>query len=464
MINFRKIRNLYIIIALFWVLISSETFAYEYEYKWKAQYIDWTIQTKVDIFFSNKVKTIDIANKYIAALNKYEYKILSVQSQKIVDYLLYKLELYKNPSKSVIYHQNLSSNSWDSENSLITNLKKYVKDYVEISNDYEFIRDQTNYLLDLTEDQYYIINLNVPIESYLKLPSLNDEILFKKWDGYYVSKWWFSFDKKISIDELKTKVKLYKETIEPMVIELDDGTYYADNLSKYSFFQIPENWFYLKQYPKISNLSSSILLNKNWVYQIVPTFPQKKLFFASMLDWAQETDLFLKYLWNDVYNYTGDDIETMMANIKAKSISLTSWNLTSDDKIKNIYSWITSNISYDPFSLAYVEWKIDKTSFETSVDTNVFSWIWAYKTKNAVCDGYSHLLFYMLSFAWIPNVSIETWEANTWNNVWIPHAWNKIWDYYYDSTWDIDSGWKPSQFKWYKKTSDEFFTLRRKNS
>ena len=181
-----------------------------------------------------------------------------------------------------------------------------------------------------------------------------------------------------------------------------------------------------------------------------------------MLDWIGNKDRFLKYIWEDVYNYKNDDIELYLNYIKNKTLSLVSDSQSKDEKISSIYSWITWNIKYDSFSQDYIDWKYSKDYFQDNVDSEVFSWIWAFKNKIAVCDWYAHLFFYMLYFAWIEDTVIETWEANVWNSNWISHAWNKVWNDYYDVTWDLSSKWYPLSFKWYKKTEDDFFKVRRK--
>ncbi|MDD2487079.1 MAG: hypothetical protein PHS92_01820 [Candidatus Gracilibacteria bacterium] len=476
MLGYKRLQRLAVLfVILFGFSFSGfDASAYDYQYKSSTLTIDSASKRKIDIFFLKKIKNDDLANVYIRALKKYNYSRLSPQSKKVVDYLLYKLETYvgtykvpvlaqtvvtptKTDSPSVVSTSLLSQEQSD----LISSIKSKAKDYVEVDDKYEFVKNGITYLLDLTINQYYDVDFSISAKSYLSLPTISNEVLYKKGDKFYISKGGFIIEQKITIPDLKNKVRLFSTSSEPVIIEIKNGYYYADILTKYSYFQIPQDGFYLSRYSKVKDLSNSILLLKDGVYQLISEYPQKKLFSTAFLDGTSSKDKFLKYIGTEIYNYTGDDVESMMIGIKAKALSLTQSDMTSDDKIKDIYSWITGNIAYDSYSLDYVNGKVDKATFEANVDTDVFSGIGAFKNENAVCDGYSHLFFYMLYFAGIENVDIETGEANVGANVWIPHAWNTIGEYYYDSTWDISSNGYPSLFKWFKKSGSDFFTVRR---
>jgi hypothetical protein len=91
--KFKKIQILLITIIGFFILNQS-AFAFDYQYKNTTLSIESGSKKKVDIFFLQKIKSTDLATRYIKALKKLNYPALSLSSQNIVDYFLYRLELY----------------------------------------------------------------------------------------------------------------------------------------------------------------------------------------------------------------------------------------------------------------------------------------------------------------------------------------------------------------------------------
>lgn len=473
----RKIWNkILLLIAVLAVSIFSHVWAYNYSFDNRALFIEDTFKSKVDLFVGQKILSKETANKYIIALQKINYSRLNSSKQNVYDYLYFKLKSFGIVEKNVNsvslttsipnttyvnYPDSKITFSSNYEKDYIEELAKNTKDFVSVDSKFIFNRNWKQYLLNINIDRYYIVETNKPINLYLSIPTLENEILFEKWGNFYISKWGYSLEQKLEISDIKSKVILYSESTKSSLFNVVDWYYYAYNLYKYVYIPISSSWIFLSQYSPIPDLSKNILLYNDWKYYLIIEFETVKLFKSNILDNISNKEVFLWYYSNNLYSYTQSDIETQLENIKNKSIELTQNAWTSDEKISNIYAWITANIKYDNFSIDFIKWKYSEDYFNKNVNNEVFSGIWAYKNKVWVCNWYSHLFLYMLYFAWIENTSIEWWQAIIkWKR--ISHSWNKIWDYYYDVTWDIDSLGDKSKFHWYKMSGDDFFKLRRK--
>lgn len=483
----RKIWNkILLLITVLAISIFSHVWAYNYSFDNRALSIEDTFKSKVDLFVDKKILTKETANKYITALQKINYERLNSSKQSIYDYLYFKLKSFGAIEKTVNSTNIVSSTSSINSTSLtpgvpnttyvnypdskitfssnyekdyIGELQKHTKDIVSVDSKLIFNRNWKQYLLKSWE--HYVVDINKPVNLYLNIPTLNDEILIEKWGKFYISSWWYSFEQKLEINDIKSKVILYSESTKSSLFSVVDWYYYAYNLYNYVYIPIPTTWIFLSQYSPISDLSKDILLYNDWKYYLIIAYETVKLFKSNLLDNISNKEVILWYYSNNLYAYTQSDIEIQLNYIKDKSIELTQNTWTSDEKISNIYAWITANIKYDNFSIDFIKWKYSEDYFNKNVNNEVFSGIWAYKNKVWVCNWYSHLFLYMLYFAGIENVSIEPWQSLIkWKR--ISHAWNKIWDYYYDVTWDIDSLGDKSKFHWYKASSDDFFKLRRK--
>ena len=483
----RKIWNkILLIIAILAVSVFGQVWAYNYSFNNKSLYIEDILKSKVDLFVGQKITSKTTASKYIIALQKINYLNLNSDKQNIYNYLYFKLKTYSdivdnnstsetktttttssnssntnsdtNLAPSIYYPDSKITYSSNYAKDYINELQKHTKDAIGVDSKLVFNRNWKQYLLKI--DEYYIIDINKPVNLYLNIPTLNNEILFEKWGRFYISKWGYSFEQKLEISDIKSKVILYSESKEASLFKVINWYYYVYNLHKYKYIPIPVNWFFLSQNTYKINLWESILLYKDWNYFLIVEFETVKLFKSSLLENISNKDAFLGYFSKDLYSYTWSDIETQFNNIKSKSLELTKKSSTDEEKISSIYSWITSNIKYDQFSLDFIKWKYSEDYFMKNVNYEVFTGIWTYKNKNWVCDWYSHLFEYMLNFAGIQDASIEWWQALI-NGKWISHSWNKIWNYYYDATWDIDSLGDKSKFKWYKMPYDKFFVLRK---
>jgi len=125
------------------------------------------------------------------------------------------------------------------------------------------------------------------------------------------------------------------------------------------------------------------------------------------------------------------DYEEILTKINNETLKLTTNLNTDEEKIKAIYDWIIKNIDYYK---NYSDW-----------NKSVFSWILTFENKTWVCDWYTKLFSYMLSFAGVNDVEIIRWyaiDSLDFPSFW--HAWIRIWENYYDPTFD-DPIWGDSE-------------------
>ncbi len=336
----------------------------------------------------------------------------------------------------------------------IDSLKSKTKSYAELNDNYEFEEYSKKYKVKFSE--YYIIDFSNPVSSYLWISWLSNEILFKKWDNFILTKWGFTIEQKLSLSDINSKVKYSANSSDSVLFNISSWYYYAYSLYDYKYFEIPVDWIYLSQFSNLSWLENTLLIYKNWKYLLITDFSQYKLFALDNLKSTNNPLVFLKSLGKDLYFYKSSDYESMIELIKTKAIEITSSDTNDSQKISSIYSWLTKNLSYDSYSTEFIKWNISEKTYFDTVNNEVFTWIWTFKNRSWVCDWFTKLAQYMLIFAWIQNVEIETWKADVWWTL-ISHAWLKIWDLYYDPTWDIYSDWIPTNYKWFALPKDDMY-------
>lgn len=333
----------------------------------------------------------------------------------------------------------------------IESLKNNVYRYFEMIWD-EFISDNSYYKISW---EWFAIN-DYNLDSLDSFWNINKSILIKKWNSYiYVPEWKYAIYKKTTLSELKTQVKQVFDDDNYKTFIRWDKYYYVDVENYYTFDL--EKWVYLDLiWLKNKKVWDLILIKVNWKFFLSPNYKEYAIADTWLLDSNLLAWKILNILKNEVYSFEWDYI-WILSQIKAKTKELVKDKNTDEEKIKAIYSWLATNISYDDFSQKYINWEITKDYFEKYADSNVFSWLGSYNTKIWVCDWITKLAYYMLTFSWIYNVNIETWTAytSTWN---FPHARLKIWEYYYDPTWDL---WT-SNYRFYKLTSQEIYKTRKK--
>lgn len=327
---------------------------------------------------------------------------------------------------------------WDSEllSKLYANIMYYTQYYWSIENflsinDIEEIKNQNWYSLlnKLVYDAYYIR------QKWYSVYEIVDYDI-KQW---IVSEWWFYL-----FEQFLAKVVAwinYKNNIELFLYSdfansIINSTWYEE---LYKYFDIYIKHIESKNNYHVIEMMNYIMDNVDYEYGFVSRKFDYLLHVYNYWDnsqyWQKE-----QYIW--IYT----DI-----NETVKSIS--DW-YDNSDKIKIIYSWITSNISY---SKDVYNWL--KSWYNYWNKRYLYSDIWVFKNREWVCSWYSLLMETMLRFAWISDVEIIDGFVLGWvNNYRSEHAWLRIWELYYDVTWDE---WKTeNEWKWFWLPYDIMFATR----
>lgn len=130
--------------------------------------------------------------------------------------------------------------------------------------------------------------------------------------------------------------------------------------------------------------------------------------------------------------------ESVFQAIAAQTDSLIAGKSSDREKAMAIYDWVSRNIAYDyPASDYWMmqdrgEYLTDEQDARIEQAADAF---FAFAQKRAICDGYTHLCWLMLSIAQIPAASISGIARDDE----IPHAWNAVlldgkW-LFFDATW-----------------------------
>ena len=222
---------------------------------------------------------------------------------------------------------------------------------------------------------------------------------------------------------------------------------------KYSLYLNFPKWIDITQldldYNKIDTNKAILFLNKDKNLWFIKDYKKIKLINDDIIFWISNKYNFLINIIDDKLSLH-EDTDILFKELKSNSIFITT-NLKQDEKIKKIYDYVLSNVTYSKV-----------------IDLNnsvIFSWIHTYKNKDWTCWWYSKLFSYMLSFAWIDDNEVIKWfviDAADFPQIW--HAWVKIWDKYYDPTFD-DPVWltetkKYDDYKYFSLPKDLFYTNR----
>jgi len=206
-------------------------------------------------------------------------------------------------------------------------------------------------------------------------------------------------------------------------IFLENWIWYTYSFKGFSYF--PDNSNISLRDIKYNNIDINKALlfvkddNKLW---FVKNPKKVRLISNSIISSIDNKYYLLEEIKDDLRIKSDINYDKLFIELKVKSKKIT-WNLSTKNKIQNIYNYILRN-----------------TNYSSSIDFNnykIFSWIETYKNNDWICEWYSKLMVYMLMFSWVTDVSVIRWyviDAEDFPEVW--HAWVKVWDHYYDPTFD----------------------------
>lgn len=394
---------------------------------------------------------------YNNLLTKTNSKLEVIQALETLDLKLKKaIKVTKNKNNKILFYSIVKINSQKLE--LLKNDNLIQKWLDNKTYDLSKIVDE---IIILDENLYYKNEFSddifgYSIRSYYNLNSESYNFFLKRWiSDYKIFKVW----NKVLISNKFTKQRVFshKEIYEKFLNKIDitnwnyiwliDGKYYFFEFSANNIYTF--NWEYasIEQINKYwFDIDKSLIFLNDWNYWFVKNFKKIELFDESFLQNIPNLDEFLFYLSDDLINVK-IDTKTTLESIKDLSLTLTK-NLNNDqEKIKVIYDWIVENISYYE---NFVDWNKD-----------VFSWTKTYLNKYWVCDWYTKIFLFMLSFAWVENVEIKRWFAfvsEYFPSFW--HAWLKIWDKYYDPTFDDPIWWSREEYLYFAIPEDLMYINR----
>lgn len=397
----------------------------------------WSTQNKTKIFYDNFYQKIVEKNnsnqEVISWLESLDKKLdLAIKSSKNIsskESFLYlkKLNLEKlNELKNNIFLQ-----YW-------TDGKKY--DLSKLSWNITILSDNFEY-----KDEKWKL-YSVSFNKYYELTKNTYDFFINKWIwNYKIFKVQNSIilSQDFILEELYSNTDLYNLFLNKLDIStweylvLDKGIYYyydflptdvySFNSKNITLSNLEKYWFYTKSW----------LIVKSWdFYWFVKNYKKIKLFDEKLILWISNKQNFLKAVSDDYLKFNSA-INNILTDIKNKSLEITKNSSSEDQKILDLYKWVINNTKY------YNDF--------TDGNNKVFSWLETFKNWTGVCDWYTKLFLYMLSFSWVDYVEIKTWfsyDSEYFPNFW--HAWVKINADYYDPTFDDPNWGEREEYLYYK--------------
>lgn len=312
-----------------------------------------------------------------------------------------------------------------------------------IDDNYEYKDNGSTYRFNFKK--YYPVD-STSYDYFIRNRMTNAYIL--RYNGSFVITNDFEIEKKYTYEELfslfKNKVD-YKNSY-----TLENNDYYTYKYNYYVFFE-KNDGVYLSDLSgnKIDVNKTLIAKNIDGKYFFSNDYKKIRLVGKSLVSGVANQQEFFYNVLDDNRNIEWNYDETL-TNLRAITQDLIKDKKSQEEKIKVIYKRVIDNIEY----------------YRNYSDGNkqVFSWIHTFKNKTGVCDGYTKIFSYMLSFAWIQDVEIKRWyafDSQDFPN--FGHAWVRIGNYYYDPTFDDPLGSTQTDnqiFMYYKLPHDLMYTNR----
>ena len=252
------------------------------------------------------------------------------------------------------------------------------------------------------------------------LIQLSNEYVFEK------QRWLAEAETKSILDS-KWILKDFKNIVyNPELIFQENWVWYTYRYKTHLFFK---QWANISKldlaHNKISENTSVAFLKDDGNLWFINEYEKIKLISDSHIYGIANKYNFLKEIKDDKKKIN-KETDALFLHLKTKTRDLT-YRKSQKEKIKLIYKFILDNIEYTK------QFSLD--------DAEIFSWIDTYENKNGVCEGYTKIFTYMLSFANVDNSEVMrgfVLDAQDFPQVW--HAWVKIDNSYYDPTFDDPIG------------------------
>ena len=342
---------------------------------------------------------------------------------------------------SVISKYNVSQEKYESYVTYLTG--KYEKTFSQMSeSSKQSIARKIDILLDASvagsDDAALLLALKTVVLDNKKADSLFADILLEK-QQY--------------IDSLGGEIfnEFQLSVLQDTNVVLEEWIWYSYIYTKFNSFKpwvIPSKTDL--EYAGISLTESLLVLDRKGKEKYVRDYKKVKLIDDSIISNISNKRKFLVELADDK-KHIHTDTDELFIRLQNDTQEITQGLESDEEKIQAIYAYILEHINYTPH-----------VDFD---DKKIFSWILTYKNGDGVCEGYTKMFLYMLSFAWIQDVSTIRWyviNAPDFPRAW--HIWVQIWDVYYDPTYD-DPIWslETKAFKdydYFALPKDLFYTSR----
>lgn len=325
---------------------------------------------------------------------------------------------------------NTKSQSWSKQNTpsfptsvppFISKLQEKGYSFVEVDSQGWYQKDGKNYKMLYTK--------------YYELDEKNSDYFLKNFHPWAnIIK--FGASHRLLVDPTPQRIYTFGELEATMPLFLDmENPFYYENWQYFSYqyktyFFFGKNITFLTEDDLKKNkiFLSSTLYIKQWdEYFFSNDFQKISLINSDIASKITNHQEFLKAVADDNKFFPRSYLSEL-SKIQSTTQRVISGALSDEQKIKRIYDYIVDNLSY----------------YEDFDDGNkqIFSWIYSFTTNRWVCDGYTKLFLYMLSFAGITDVEIMKWfafDSPDFPEFW--HAWVRIGERYYDPTFDDPIWW-----------------------
>lgn len=316
--------------------------------------------------------------------------------------------------------------------------------YVSLNNGFEYSQDGKIYRISISK--YYKIE-DSRIQEFIDTKIPNAMIVWLP-NGQYVLTAEYQKERKYSYEELK---KLFVHTLStktPYILK-DDGSYYGVKYEKYYFFEDTYG-VYLSDLPKNGiDITKTLFIESDEGYRFASEFQNIRIVDKKIVDTVTNPNNFLEAVLDD-NRFFPKNYDEILKNIQSDTLTLTKNLQTDEEKIYAIHKFVVERVEY----------------YQNYGDGSkqIFSWVLTYQNKSWVCDGYTKLMLYMLSFAGIKDVEIKKWFAYDYvdfPNFW--HAWVRVGNWYYDPTFDDPIGSVAKEktiFSYYKMPRELLYVNR----
>ncbi len=416
------------------VLIFLIIFSFQYSLTWAYTQADLKLfydrlYTKIELKSQQKPEKIlhalyTVEKKLQSALKT----ISSTKNQKVLNTILAmnreKIVFWENKSISILSQENSilpqTNTSQTAHPQYIINLLNNGYTYLQTSPYWEF--NENGVVYKFSFKKYYEIDINNHAY-FLKNRLSNGVIVFNK--NKYILTSDFTKERKYTYKDLEGMFTHFVDAKNPYTLE--SWTYYGYRYNYYIFFDDTESFSQSDFLANKIDFKTTLFIKDGEKYFFSNEYQKVKLAWESMISQIVNKN---QFLWSvvDDNRFFSWDYEDILLQIQDTTKNITSGINNNDQKIRKIYDYIVNEVHY-------------YDTYITDGNKQVFSWVLTYKNKTGVCDGYTKLFLYMLSFAGISDVEIKrgfAYDNGDFPNYW--HAWVRIWEAYYDPTFDDPIG------------------------